>query len=114
MTRAKTRVPRSRLYRDLRDEANVLTKKLRPMLEGFRLGAVTMALAALESENMEKLLAAEALGCDCISEPKHGLYKCKSRRAHAVTTLAEIERAAQAAIPAEDWDEETSPEGMAS
>lgn len=84
----RTRVPRSRLYRDLRHEANVLTKKLRPMLEGFRLGAVTMALAALESESVTKLLAAEASGCDCISDAANGLHKCKSRRAHALTTEA--------------------------
>lgn len=80
MTRAKARVLRSQLYRDLRHEANVLTKKLRPLLEGFRLGAVTMALAAL--------LAAEAEGCDCFADAANGMYKCESRAKHALTTEA--------------------------
>jgi hypothetical protein len=86
MTRAKIRVPRSQLYRDLRDEANVLTKKLRPMLEGFRLGAIVTAMAALEAECMAKLLAAEAAGCDCYADPTDGMYKCDSRAQHALTT----------------------------
>jgi hypothetical protein len=85
VTRPKTRIPRSQLYRDLRHEANVLTKKLRPMLEGFRLGAVTMALAALEREAMNKLLAAENAECDCVADAKHGLHKCDSRAQHALT-----------------------------
>jgi hypothetical protein len=88
LTRAKARVLRSQLYRDLRHEANVLTKKLRPLLEGFRLGAVTMALAALESEQMVALLAAEAEGCDCFADAANGMYKCESRAKHALTTEA--------------------------
>jgi hypothetical protein len=74
--------------RAMRDEAKVIVKKVRPMLRGFTLGAVVAALAKLEGEYVAQLTAAETSGCDCSSEPKHGLYKCNSRRAHAVTTLA--------------------------
>jgi hypothetical protein len=89
MTRATTRVPRTgQLYRDLRAESDVLTKKLRPMLEGFRLGAIVTALATLEAEGMAELLAAEATGCDCLSDGANGLYKCDSRAQHALTTEA--------------------------
>ena len=88
MTRAETCVPRTQLKRDLRDEATLLTKNLRPMLEGFRLGAVTVALAALEAECMAALVAAEASGCNCISDPANGLYKCDSRHEYAVNTEA--------------------------
>jgi hypothetical protein len=73
--------------RAVRDEATLVVKKLRPLLRGFQLGAIVAALAKLEGEYMAQLIAAEALECDCLSDSKHGLYKCKSRRAHAVTTL---------------------------
>jgi hypothetical protein len=88
MTRAKTCVPRSQLQRDLRAEATILVKKLRPMLEGFRLGAIVTAMATLEAECMAALLAAEAAGCDCYADPTNGLYKCDSRAQHALTTEA--------------------------
>ncbi len=86
MTRAKMCVPRSQLDRDLRDEAKVLTKRLRAMLAGFRLGAIISAMATLEAECMAQLLASEATGCDCISDPANGLYECDSRAKHALTT----------------------------
>jgi hypothetical protein len=35
------------------------------------------------------LLEAEETGCDCMADRKNGLYKCQSRREHAVTTVAE-------------------------
>jgi hypothetical protein len=88
MRRAKVRVPRRQLRRDLRDEANVLSNKLRPALEGFRLGAVVAALATLEAECVTALLAAEAAGCDCHADAANGLYKCDSRAQHALTTEA--------------------------
>lgn len=88
MTRASTCVPRSQLQRDLRDETATLTRKLRPALRGFRLGAVVAALAALEAECVAKLLSAEAAGCDCYSDPANGLYKCDSRSENALTTEA--------------------------
>jgi hypothetical protein len=64
----------------------MLAKKLRPMLEGFRLGAIVTAMATLEAECMAELLAAEAAGCDCYADPKNGMYKCESRAQHALTT----------------------------
>jgi hypothetical protein len=88
VTRAKICIPRSQLQRDLRDESNVLVKKLRPVLNGFRLGAVVTALAALEAEAVAALLAAESAGCDCIADAKHDLHKCESRSEHALTTQA--------------------------
>jgi hypothetical protein len=85
----RTRVPRTgQLYRDLRDESKMLVKRLRPALEGFRLGAVVAALATLEAECVAKLLAAESAGCDCYADPANGLYKCESRAQHALTTEA--------------------------
>jgi hypothetical protein len=73
--------------RAVRDEAKVVMKRIRPVLRGFQLGAVVAALAKLEGEYIARLVAAETLGCDCIADAKHGLYKCRTRRAHAVTTL---------------------------
>ncbi len=75
------------MTRAVRDEAKLVVKKVRPLLRGFQLGAVTLALAKLEGEYMARLTAAEASGCDCIADAKHGLYKCATRRAHAITTL---------------------------
>jgi hypothetical protein len=97
MTRTQTiaialaRIPRSGpLRRDLRDEADIVIAKLRPLLNGHRLGAVVRALFILSVECAGRLLKAEAGGCDCYAEPKHGLYKCNSNREHAVN--AEVGR----------------------
>jgi hypothetical protein len=85
---AIARIPRSGPLRsDLLAESDVVVTKLRPLLNGHRLGAIVRALLILTVEHASRLLKADADGCDCFSAPVHGLYKCKSRRAHAVTTL---------------------------
>ena len=91
---AVARFPRSGpLRRDLRDEADVVIAKLCPLLNGHRLGAIVRALFILTVEHADRLLKTEATGCDCYAEPKHGLYKCVSRRQHALTTIKEEKRA---------------------
>jgi hypothetical protein len=86
--RALAGVPRSGpLRRDLRDEADVVIAKLRPLLNGHRLGAIVRALFILTVEHASRLLKVEETGCDCVADAKNGLYKCTTRRVHAVTTL---------------------------
>lgn len=88
---ALARIPRSGpLHRDLLEEAEIVAKKLRPVLTGYRLSAILYALMMLAADYARRLLAVEAAGCDCVSDAEHGLYKCKSRREHAVNT--EVER----------------------
>ena len=85
---ALARIPRSGpLHRDLRDEADVVIAKLRPLLNGHRLGAIVRALFILTMEFAGRLLKVETGGCDCSADRKNGLYKCATRPAHAVTTL---------------------------
>ena len=85
---ALARIPRSGpLRHDLLYEADSVTKKLRPVLTGYRLGALVCALMMLAAECAVELLKAEAAGCTCVSDSKNGLYKCKSGREHAVTTV---------------------------
>jgi hypothetical protein len=87
ITLALARIPRSGpLRRDLLAEAKIVAKKLRPVLTGYRLGALLCALMMLANECAGELLKAEAAGCNCVSDRKNGLYKCKSGRAHAVNT----------------------------
>lgn len=91
VTLALARIPRSGpLRRDLLEEADMVTKKLAPVLTGYRLGALLCALMKMVAQYAVELLKAEAAGCDCVSDAEHGLYKCKSRREHAVNT--EVER----------------------
>lgn len=86
---ALARIPRSGpLHRDLRDEADVVIAKLRPLLNGHRLGAIVRALFILAVEFAGNLLKAESVGCDCISDAENGLFKCNSKREHAVNTEA--------------------------
>jgi hypothetical protein len=73
----------------LRDEADVVIAKLRPLLNGHRLGATVRALFILTVEHAGRLLKAEETGCNCYAEPKQGLYKCESNREHAATTTVE-------------------------
>ena len=88
---ALARIPRSGPLRsDLLAEAEIVAKKLAPVLTGYRLGALLCALMMLAAEYAVELLKAEVAGCDCVSDAEHGLYKCKSRREHAVNT--EVER----------------------
>jgi hypothetical protein len=87
---ALARIPRGGpLRRDLLQEARLVAKKLRPVLTGYRLGAILYALMTLTAEYIGKLLEAETAGCDCVAERKNGLYKCVSRRQHALTTIEE-------------------------
>ena len=89
---ALARIPRSGpLRRDLLEEADMVTKKLPPVLTGYRLGALLCALMKMVAQYTVELLKAEVAGCDCLSDAEHGLYKCKSlRHEHAVNT--EVER----------------------
>jgi hypothetical protein len=90
---ALARIPRSgALHDDLHDEAAVLVKKLRPLLNGFRLGAVIRALFTLAAEYSTQLLRAEASGCDCTHDVSNGLFRCDSSRQHAVTEIVIEER----------------------
>src|SRR5271170_1118027 len=85
---ALARIPRSGpLRRDLLEEAKIAARKLRPVLTGYRLGALVCALMMIAAECAVELLKAEAAGCNCVSDSKNGLYKCKSGREHAVTTV---------------------------
>lgn len=87
---AFARIPRSGPLRsDLLAEAEIVAKKLRPVLMGYRLGAILYALMTLTAEYTGKLLRVETAGCDCVADRKNGLYKCQSRREHAVTTVVE-------------------------
>jgi hypothetical protein len=90
---ALARIPRTgSLRRDLHDESEILMRKLRPALRGFRLGAIVSALLTLAAEHATELLEAEAAGCDCITDRKNGFYKCTSQRQHALTTLVSMEK----------------------
>jgi hypothetical protein len=85
---ALARIPRSgSLHNDLRDEAAVLVKKLRPLLVDQRLGAVIRALLLLAAEYSSQLLRAEANGCDCTHDLANGLFRCTSNRQHAVNEI---------------------------
>jgi hypothetical protein len=87
---ALARLPRSgQLRHDLLHEADVVTKRLRPVLTGYRLSAILYALMTLTAEYTGKLLEAETAGCDCVTDSKNGLHKCVSRRQHALTTIEE-------------------------
>jgi hypothetical protein len=87
---ALARVPRSGpLHDDIHAEAAVLVRKLRPLLNGFRLGSVVRALATLAAEYARELLRAERERCDCTHDVPKGLFRCASNRHHAVTTLVE-------------------------
>ncbi|MGA7637517.1 MAG: hypothetical protein WCB00_11345 [Candidatus Acidiferrales bacterium] len=87
---ALARIPRTgSLRNELRDEADVVTKRLRPVLRGYRLGAMLYALMTLTAEYTRKLLEAETAGCDCLADRENGLYKCASRKHHALTTIEE-------------------------
>jgi hypothetical protein len=89
---ALARVPRSgSLHEDIHAEATVLVKKLRPLLNGFRLGSVVRALLTLAAEYSTQLLRVERRGCDCISDSANGLFRCDSNRYHAVTEIVTIE-----------------------
>lgn len=84
---ALARVPRSGpLYHDLLEEAEIVAKKLGPVLTGYRLGALLCALMILAAECAVELLKAEAAGCNCVSDPANGMHKCESRAQHALTT----------------------------
>jgi hypothetical protein len=94
MTRTQTlalalaRVPHSgALHDDIRAESAVLIKKLRPLLNGYRLGAVIRALFTLAAKYAAQLLRAEAAGCDCTSDAANGLFKCDSARHHAFSEI---------------------------
>jgi hypothetical protein len=90
---ALARIPRSgSLHDDLHAEAAVLIKNLRPLLNGFRLGAVIRALLTLAAEYSTQLLRAEAAGCDCTHDLANGLFRCTSSRHHAVTEIVIEER----------------------
>jgi hypothetical protein len=85
---ALARVPRSgSLHNDIYGESALLVKKLRPMLNGFRLGSVVRALYTLAAQYSTQLLRAERRGCDCISDSANGLFRCESSRRHAVTEI---------------------------
>ena len=88
ITLALARIPRSGpLHRDLGDEADVVIAKLRPLLNGHRLSAIVRALFILSMEYAGRLLKLETVECDCVADGHHGLYKCTSRRQHALTTI---------------------------
>jgi hypothetical protein len=88
VTLALARIPRGGPLRgDLLAEAKIVAKKLRPVLTGYRLGALVCALMMMAAECAVELLKVEAAGCNCVSDSKNGLYKCKSGREHAVTTV---------------------------
>lgn len=88
ITAALARIPRSGpLHDDIRAESAVLVKNLRPLLHDFRLGSVIRALVRLAAEYSTQLLRAEREGCDCPHDVANGLYKCPSRRHHAVTEI---------------------------
>jgi hypothetical protein len=103
MTRAQTiihalaRIPRSGSLHDddIHDESAQLVKKLRPLLVDYRLGAVIRALFTLAAEYSTQLLRAEAAGCDCTHDVPNGLFRCKSKREHAVTEIV-VEEAVHA------------------
>ena len=85
---ALARIPRSgSLHDDLHAEAAVLIKNLRPLLNGFRLGAVIRTLITLAAEYSTQLLRAERAGCDCTHDDANGLFRCDSNRQHAVTEI---------------------------
>jgi len=93
---ALARVPRTGSLHDATHaESAVLTKKLRPLLVDYRLGAVIRALFTLAAEHSKQLLRAEAAGCDCPHDIPNGLYKCPSSRHHAVTEIV-VEEAVHA------------------
>lgn len=88
ITRALVRIPRSGSLHDaVRAEAEVVIKKLRPLLNGFRLGSVIRALLTLAAEYARQLLRTEAAGCDCTHDVPNGLFRCDSDRHHAVTDI---------------------------
>lgn len=88
ITRALARIPRSGpLHRDLLEEAEIVAKKLRPVLTGYRLGAILYALMTLTAEYTGRLLEAETAGCDCVADSKNGLHKCGTSRQHALTAI---------------------------
>lgn len=65
---ALARIPRSGpLRRDLLAEAEIVAKKLRPVLMGYRLGAILCALMIMAAQYAVELLKAEAAGCNCVS-----------------------------------------------
>jgi hypothetical protein len=86
--------PNGSLHDDIRAESAVLIKKLRPLLNGFRLGSVIRALYLLAAEYAGQLLKAEAAGCGCTHDISNGLYKCPSSMHHAVTEIV-IEEASR-------------------
>jgi hypothetical protein len=88
IARAIARFPHTGpLHADLLAESDVVVTKLRPLLNGHRLGAIVRALFILTVEFAGMLLKLEASGCDCVADRKNGLYKCTTRREHALTTL---------------------------
>lgn len=74
-------------------QADVVTKRLRPVLTGYRPAAILYALMILATGYTGKSLRAEAAGCDCVADRRNGLYKCVSRRQHAFTTFEMGEKA---------------------
>jgi hypothetical protein len=75
------------LHTDIQGESAMLVKKLRPLLNGFRLGSVLRALFTLAAEYAAQLLRAEHEGCDCTHDVPNGLFRCDSSRHHAVTEI---------------------------
>jgi hypothetical protein len=80
------------LRRDLLEEAANVAKKLRPVLAGYRLGAMLYALLIVASEYTNKLLNVEMARCDCVADRNNGLYKRVSHRQHALTKIEENSR----------------------
>lgn len=84
---ALAHIPRSGpLRRDLLAEAKIVATTVRPVLTGYRLGALVCALMMMAAQYAVELLKAEAAGCDCVADSTNGLYKCDSRTQHALTT----------------------------